>query len=539
MEKNIENNTENKFGNFLNFMKKFLAMSFFCAIAAFGFGALNAKATPLSNTTKDYYSNVDDINDSSKKISGVDETDFAKYKEENDGVLYHDNNTDVTAYALKRDSSGKVEEKTDLEISALERAGDDLSKPVTKIHTQLIDDGVTDLTIKGYDVVNDTGNVAKNGTGTNKLKSLTVTNWEGKAVTKDALTKAKNDFASLVNNASTDIKTPSALKLSTTNLVVDNSKSWDKPAIKTEIENKIKVTKLDGTQVTGTWGTLTDVFIGKYKIDYTPTSDTTLPMETFEITVTTGTPAKAEKTEVEYEAGKTTWGEILKNAKVNTSAENGAKGSWKVTTDKVEGTIIDYGSGLEYLGKMEPGLTEATLTYISGEGDSFADADSITIFLKDRTEDLKEFGNYEFKTFGDYTFFVNKDTGSTCTMLSSEKGQISWLREESYGTAAWYGFDNSEGALPEGSIVSVKWYGKDDEGYSEKLEKAAKGIQSLGIVAEKDKIWVFELNAYKKVKDDNGTVKYEKVSDFDGKKLKMYIELGNDWDMNDAKLSLY
>lgn len=28
MEKNIENNTENKFGNFLNFMKKFLAMSF-------------------------------------------------------------------------------------------------------------------------------------------------------------------------------------------------------------------------------------------------------------------------------------------------------------------------------------------------------------------------------------------------------------------------------------------------------------------------------------------------------------------------------
>ena len=42
MEKNIENNTENKFGSFLNFMKKFLAMSIFCAIESFGFGALNA-----------------------------------------------------------------------------------------------------------------------------------------------------------------------------------------------------------------------------------------------------------------------------------------------------------------------------------------------------------------------------------------------------------------------------------------------------------------------------------------------------------------
>ena len=563
MEKNIENNTENKFGNFLNFMKKFLAMSFFCAIAAFGFGALNVRAE-ISSTEQKNYIDVDDISTTSgvvPKISGIPSADDAHLKDYTigeDGVLYHYKDSSsggATAYALKRGTPTKDAEGNDvpniakpadgkLEISAnyniVFDAGTFKEATVNKIHTQLIDDGVTDLTIKGYDLkagTTDTGNVTLDGTGTNKLKSLTVKTSDGKGVGANKLAVAQTAFKDVVKDGEDNITTPHNYKISKNSVTIDESKAGKDDKILTELDNKIKVTDSDDKEIKGNWAKLKSITgTSKYNATFTPDTTSNLEPEIFEITITTGTPAKAEKTEVEYEAGKTTWGEILKNAKVNTSAENGAKGSWKVTTDKVEGTIIDYGSGLEYLGKMEPGLTKATLTYISGEGDSFADSDSdsITIFLKDRTEDLKEFGNYEFKTFGDYTFFVNKDTGSTCTMLSSEKGQISWLREESYGTAAWYGFDNSEGALPEGSIVSVKWYGKDDEGYSEKLEKAAKGIQSLGIVAEKDKIWVFELNAYKKVKDDNGTVKYEKVSDFDGKKLKMYIELGNDWDMNDV-----
>ena len=182
---------------------------------------------------------------------------------------------------------------------------------------------------------------------------------------------------------------------------------------------------------------------------------------------------------------------------------------------------------------MESGLTEAVLTYTSGENDAFADSSSsITIKLTDISKNLEEkFGKQ--KTFGDYTFYVNEKTGETSTILS--EGRISFLREESNGTAAWYGFDNSEGALPEGSVVSARWYGKEDgEEYYKKLEEATKGIQSLGIVAEDDKVWVFELNAYKKVTDDNGAVDYEKVSDFGGKTLKVYIELGDDWDMNDV-----
>lgn len=558
MEKNIENNTENKFGNFLNFMKKFLAMSFFCAMAAFGFGALNARAE-INSTEQKNYIDVDDISTTSgvvPKISGIPSADDAHLKDYTigeDGVLYHCNNTSngATAYALKRgtptkDAGGKdvpnIVEPADgkLEISANYNIVFDASTPkeatVKKIHPQLIDDGVTDLTIKGYALkagTTDTGNVTPDGTGTKKLKSLTVKTSDGKGVGADKLAVAQKAFESVVEGGKDNITTPHNLKLSTTNLVVDSSKSWDDTAVKTEIENKIRVTTLDGTQVTGTWGTLTNVSIGKYKIDYTPTSDSTLPKETFEITVTTGTPAKAEKTEVEYEAGKTTWGELLAKVQVNTSKDKGATGTWSVQAGNLGGPVMKYsGTGSLESVKMESGLTEAVLTYTSGENDAFADSSSsITIKLTDISKNLEEkFGKQT--TFGDYTFYVNEKTGETSTILS--KNGTSLLREESHGTAAWYGFDNSEGALPEGSVVSVKWYGKEDAGYSEKLEKATKGIQSLGIFAEDDKVWVFELNAYKKVTDDNGAVNYEKVSDFGGKTLKVYIELGDDWDISDV-----
>ena len=537
MEKNIENNTENKFGNFLNFMKKFLAMSFFCAIAAFGFGALNAKATKLDTTTKEYYSNVADINTSSKKISDVDQTDYEKYKEENDGVLYYDNSSDVTAYALKRDSSGKVEEKTDLEILASTKVGDDLSKPVTKIHTQLIDDGVTDLTIKGYDVSSGNGNVTPSGTvdGTKTFNSLTVTTTDGKGVGATKLEVAKTAFESVVEGGKDNITTPHNYKISKNSVTIDESKAGKDDEIKTELGNKIKVTDSDDKEIEGSWTKLESITgTSKYNATFKPTAND-LELEIFEITITTGTPAKAEKTEaaVEYEAGKTTWGELLAKVQVNTSKDKGATGTWSVKAGNLGGPVIKYsGTGSLESVKMESGLTEAVLTYTAGENDAFADSSSsITIKLTDISKNLEEkFGKQT--TFGDYTFYVNEKTGETSTILS--KNGASLLREESHGTAAWYGFDNSEGALPEGSVVSVKWYGKEDAGYSEKLEKATKGIQSLGIVAEDDKVWVFELNAYKKVTDDNGAVDYEKVSDFGGKTLKVYIELGDDWNMNDV-----
>ena len=553
MEKNIENNTENKFGSFLNFMKKFLAMSFFCAIAAFGFGALNAQAK-IDETTAKNYVDVDDMSDvamTKPKISTLTDgsTSLSDYTE--DGVLYHCKNPSdgATAYALKRgEPTGDNKDVANivkpadgkLEISASEditfTTSPDKKAKVNKIHTQLINDGVTDLTIKGYDVSSGTGNVTLDGTVTKKLNSLTVTTEAGKGVGSTKLEVAQTAFESVVEGGKDNITTPHNLRLSTPNLVVDKNGTWGDSEVKDEIKKKIKVTKLDdGTEINVDWvnSTLTNLSIGKYELKVKPADDNNLPEEIFEITVSLGTSAAAEKTEVEYEAGKTTWGELLEKVQINTSKDKGATGTWSVKAGNLGGTVIKYsGTGSLESVKMDSGLTEAVLTYTSGENDAFADSSGdIKIKLTDISKNLEEkFGKQT--TFGDYTFYVNEKTGETSTILN--KDGISLLREESHGTAAWYGFDNSEGALPEGSVVSVKWYGKDDAEYSEKLEKASKGIQSLGIFAEDDKIWVFELNAYKKVTDDDGAVGYEKVSDFGGKTLRVYIELGDDWDISDV-----
>ena len=121
MEKNIENNTENKFGNFLNFMKKFLAMSFFCAIAAFGFGALNARAEISKDVANNYTDVTDKYSATNQPISSINKTDTAtleKYTEK-EGVLYYVDGG-ATAYALKRKDPGNIETPADgkLEISA-------------------------------------------------------------------------------------------------------------------------------------------------------------------------------------------------------------------------------------------------------------------------------------------------------------------------------------------------------------------------------------------------------------------------------------
>lgn len=567
MEKNIENNTENKFGSFLNFMKKFLAMSFFCAIAAFGFGALNAQAK-IDVTTAKKYIDVEDISDVAKpKISTLTDGSSSLLDYTEGGVLYHYKDSSsggATAYALKRgtptkDADGNdvpnIEKPADgkLEISASDLINFDTSKDakVNKIHTKLIDDGVTDLTIKGYDVPNgstdgnvtpvtndDNGNVVAISDSTkvtNKLKSLTVKTSDGKGVGASKLAVAQTAFESVVEGGKDNITTPHNYKISKNSVTIDESKAGKDDEIKTELGNKIKVTDSDDKEIEGSWTKLESITgTSKYNATFKPTAND-LELEIFEITITTGTPAKAEKTEaaVEYEAGKTTWGELLAKVQVNTSKDKGATGTWSVKAGNLGGPVIKYsGTGSLESVKMESGLTEAVLTYTAGENDAFADSSSsITIKLTDISKNLEEkFGKQT--TFGDYTFYVNEKTGETSTILN--KDGISLLREESHGTAAWYGFDNSEGALPEGSVVSVKWYGKDDAEYSEKLEKASKGIQSLGIFAEDDKIWVFELNAYKKVTDDDGAVGYEKVSDFGGKTLRVYIELGDDWDISDV-----
>ncbi|MBO6126625.1 MAG: hypothetical protein J6P21_01285 [Clostridia bacterium] len=543
MKENIENNTESKFGSFLNFMKKFLAMSFFCAMAAFGFGALNTQAVIDSKVAQNY-TDVENKDNPGKKISEYDpkDTSTLKHYTEKDGVLYYANNTGATAYALKRSSAGQHDLTTELTVSTgteIEYDTDQKTK-VNKIDTQLIKDGVQNLTINGYTNTAGTGNIKVEGSSDNgKLKTLMAVDSAGKSV---ATAKSDTELLKLVNSADDINPVVHKLALSTTEVIVNSNKVWSDTELKTEVKNQVTVNKTDdGSNVDGDWSWVKASTDGnEFEATFTPTN-TSISPETFKIKISGRTPAAAEITKeknpvIEYEAGQTTWNEFLTKAKVNTSKDKGATGYWTIKADNVSGTIINYGSGTEYLGKvkMEAGLKDATLTYKHGSDDAFSDSvDAIVISLKDITEDLdtEKFGKQ--KTFGDYSFYVNDKTGETSVIVSQEEGKIAWAREESYGTEAWYGFDNSEGALPDGSVVSVRWLNKNDgQEYYEMLEKASQGLKSLGIVAEDEKVWIFDLNAYKKVEKD-GKVTWDKIEDFKNKTVKVYIELGDDWDMND------
>ncbi len=124
-------------------------------------------------------------------------------------------------------------------------------------------------------------------------------------------------------------------------------------------------------------------------------------------------------------------------------------------------------------------------------------------------------------------FFVS-DTGTTSAVMkpsNEDENKIVWLREESDGTAAWYGFDNSEGALPEGSVVSVSWLDEDEADFQEHYEKLDDEYKKK---AEDGKLWLFDLEACNSSGDA--------IHEFEGdKQMQVYVELGNDWDVDDIE----
>lgn len=131
------------------------------------------------------------------------------------------------------------------------------------------------------------------------------------------------------------------------------------------------------------------------------------------------------------------------------------------------------------------------------------------------------------QTFGDHTFYVD-DEGRTSIVLKDDG--VSWLRESSDGASAWFGFDNSVGALPDGAVVSVNWYSKEDKAFNENFRKATEGIDASAM-GFSDNVCLCELNAYKRTEDG-----LEKADRFgSGKKMKVYIELDEDWDIDDIK----
>ena len=114
--------------------------------------------------------------------------------------------------------------------------------------------------------------------------------------------------------------------------------------------------------------------------------------------------------------------------------------------------------------------------------------------------------------------YVDKD-GTTSTEVV--KKDVTWVKEESDGTSAWYGLDNSEGEFELGSRFWVRWLSKDKEEweyYYNNLDEKHKNAVDSG------RLWIFLAG----VTAPNGQ-EYEGFN----KEVKFYIQLGEDWDKED------
>ena len=100
----------------------------------------------------------------------------------------------------------------------------------------------------------------------------------------------------------------------------------------------------------------------------------------------------------------------------------------------------------------------------------------------------------------------------------SENGMI-WLREESEGTAAWYGLDNTSGIFKKGSRFYVQWLNENDH-----PEAFANIDSNTKAEVEDDNGWLFKVG----VIAPDGT-RYEKLDE----KVDLYVQIGDDWDRDD------
>ena len=118
-----------------------------------------------------------------------------------------------------------------------------------------------------------------------------------------------------------------------------------------------------------------------------------------------------------------------------------------------------------------------------------------------------------------YTNYVAED-GTTSAEVD-KKGVI-WLKEESDGTSAWYGLDNSSGEFELGSKFWVRWLNKVE--HPEDFKKYYDLIDPE--IRDNENVWVFLTG----VKSPDG-VEYENLST----SIPYYIQLGSDWDAEDVQ----
>ena len=125
----------------------------------------------------------------------------------------------------------------------------------------------------------------------------------------------------------------------------------------------------------------------------------------------------------------------------------------------------------------------------------------------------------EVKNNGEINY-VDKDGTTSAEIV---KKDMTWLKEESDGTSAWYGIDNSEGIFESGSRFWVRWLSKEEypeewEHYYNNLDENHKNAVDSG------RLWIFLVG----ITAPNG----QEYKEFN-KEVPFYIQLGEDWDKDD------
>ena len=117
------------------------------------------------------------------------------------------------------------------------------------------------------------------------------------------------------------------------------------------------------------------------------------------------------------------------------------------------------------------------------------------------------------------TYYV-ADDGKTSAMVKA--GEIVWLKEESGGTSAWYGLDNSENLIEEGSRFWVKKINKEEDP-SEWEKYYAKLDQKYKEQAVKE--WIFICGV---VRSDG------QMYEITDSSVNLYVETGKEWNYDDT-----
>ena len=164
---------------------------------------------------------------------------------------------------------------------------------------------------------------------------------------------------------------------------------------------------------------------------------------------------------------------------------------------------------------VEPGSPETSITPTD------TDSDDSTDTTESSTNPHPDWGEQE--THSGITHYVSAD-GTTSVEISAENADsngIIWLREESEGTAAWYGIDNSAGTFESGSRFYVQWLNTADH-----PETFADIDEEIRQQVEENRGWLFRIG----VIAPDGT-RYTTLSN----PVKVYVQIGDDWDKDDLR----